>query len=132
MQVDQNIDLHSGQSYACLYDNIEGGIFRNLGGPHPGLPHAGRDLAFWNFRHRSTFDFTYNFWNTEERRNHTFAEPVFVGFTADREIKFENEGRNEHPGELVEPRSLFEAQLTLRMQNKGHKTEPPSDLSTGP
>jgi uncharacterized protein DUF4955/pectate lyase-like protein len=117
MQVDQNIDLHSGQSYACLYDNIEGGIFRNLGGPHPGLPHGGRDLVFWNFHHRSTFDFTYNFWNTDQRRNHTFAEPVFVGFTADREIKFENEGRNEQPGDFVEPRSLFESQLSLRLQN---------------
>jgi len=116
MQVDQNIDLHSGQSYACLYDDIEGGILRNLGGPHPGLPHAGRDLVFWNFRHRSTFDFTYNFWNTRQRRNHTFADPVFVGFQADREIKFENEGRNEMPGDTVEPRSLFEAQLELRLR----------------
>jgi Domain of unknown function (DUF4955)/Pectate lyase superfamily protein len=126
MQVDQNIDLHSGQSYACLYDDIEGGIFRNLGGPHPGLPHGGRNLVFWNFRHRSTFDFTYNFWNTQERRNHTFAEPVFVGFTADRDIKFENEGRNDEPGEMVEPQSLFEAQLALRLKKpsgtSGHST----------
>ena len=116
LEVDQNIDLHSGQSYACLYDDMDGGIFRNLGGPHPGLPHAGRDLVFWNFRHRSTFDFTYNFWDTKKRRNHTFAYPVFVGFTADRDIKFENEGKNELPGQTVEPRSLFEAQLELRLK----------------
>jgi Domain of unknown function (DUF4955)/Pectate lyase superfamily protein len=117
MLVDQNIDLHSGQSYACLYDDIEGGIFRNLGGPHPGLPHGGRDIVFWNFRHRSTFDFDYNFWNTAERRNHTFARPTFVGFQADRSITFENEGVNQLPGANVEPRSLFEAQLALRLKS---------------
>ena len=116
MQRDQNIDLHSGQSYACLYDDIEGGIFRNLGGPHPGLPHAGRDLVFWNFRHRSTDDFHYDFWSTTRRRNHTFAYPTFVGFQADRNVSFENEGRNEMPGTMVAPRSLFEAQLELRLR----------------
>jgi hypothetical protein len=50
------------------------------------------------------------------RRNHTFAYPNFVGFTADRNIKFENEGRSEQPSKIVEPRAPFEAQLEQRLK----------------
>lgn len=116
MQTDQNIDSHSGQPYATLFDNVQGGIFRNIGGPLPGLPHHGKYLVFWNFRHGSTFDFHYKFWDTEKRRNHTFARPIFVGFQADRGITFEDEGLNQLPGKMVEPRSLFQAQLDLRLK----------------
>jgi hypothetical protein len=115
LQPDQNIDSHSGQPFATLYDDIEGGVFRNLGGPHPGLPHHGRYMVFWNFRHRSSDGFHYNFWNVDERRNHTIAKPIFVGFRADQPITFENEGCNDHPSVEVQPKSLFEAQLALRL-----------------
>lgn len=118
MAVDQNIDSHSGQPYATLFDNVRGGVFRNIGGPQPGFPHHGRDLVFWNFEHRSTWDFTYDFWDLQKRKNHTFAQPVFVGFTADRKIQFKNEGRNDSPGKRVEPQSLFDAQLGLRLAEK--------------
>lgn len=118
MQTNQNIDSHSGQPYATLFDDVQGGIFRNIGGPLPGLPHHGKYLVFWNFRHSSTFDFHYKFWDTKKRRNHTFAHPVFVGFQADRKITFEDEGLNQLPGRAVKPRSLFEAQLELRLKRK--------------
>ncbi|WP_341835156.1 DUF4955 domain-containing protein [Chitinophaga pollutisoli] len=116
MAVDQNIDSHSGQPYATLFDNVRGGVFRNIGGPQPGFPHHGRDLVFWNFEHRSTWDFTYDFWDLQKRKNHTFAQPVFVGFQSDRKIAFKNEGTNESTGRPVEPRSLFDAQLALRLK----------------
>lgn len=116
MAVDQNIDSHSGQPYATLFDDIRGGVFRNIGGPQPGFPHHGRDLVFWNFYHRSTWDFTYDFWDLQKRKNHTFAQPVFVGFRADKDIRFKNEGLNELPGKEVQPKSLFEAQLALRLK----------------
>lgn len=119
MAVDQNIDSHSGQPYASLFDDVQGGVFRNIGGPHPGFPHHGKYLVFWNFEHRSTWDFTYNFWDMEKRKNHTFAQPVFVGFRANKDIKFVNAGMNELPGVKVQPESLFEAQLALRL--KGDK-----------
>lgn len=118
MAVDQNIDSHSGQPYATLFDNVRGGVFRNIGGPQPGFPHHGRDLVFWNFQHRSTWDFTYDFWDLQKRKNHTFAQPVFAGFTSDRKITFKNEGRNELPGRSVQPQSLFDAQLALRLGGK--------------
>jgi hypothetical protein len=115
MEVDQNIDSHSGQPFATLYDDVRGGVFRNLGGPFEGLPHHGRCLVFWNFEHRSTWDFHYNFWDTAQRRNHTIAEPIFVGFRANRKITFEHVGINQLPGQRVQPQSLFEAQLKLRL-----------------
>ncbi len=117
MEVDQNIDSHSGQPFASLYDDVEGGVFWNLGGPHPGLPHHGRHLVFWNFRHRATRDFHYDFWDVAKRRNYTIAEPMFIGFQADTQITFRHEGLNESPGAMVEPRSLFEAQLALRLKS---------------
>jgi hypothetical protein len=91
-------------------------VFRNLGGPLPGLPHHGRHLVFWNFRHRSKQDFHYDFWDVAKRRNYTIAEPMFVGFQPDTNITFAHEGLNESPGKAVEPRSLFEAQLALRLK----------------
>lgn len=116
--LNQNIDIHSGQPYATLYDNITGGIFANLGGPEPGHPHHGKHLVLWNFEHRSTKDFHYNFWDMARRRNYTIAHPILVGFRANKKITFENAGIIQQEGEEVLPKSLFEAQLELRLTGK--------------
>jgi hypothetical protein len=121
MGVDQNIDSHSGQPVATLFDDVVGGVFSNLGGPLPGLPHHGKYLVMWNFRHRSTRDFHYNFWDVEKRRNFTIAHPIFVGFQPDTRITFENEGLDQLRGTMAEPRSLFEAQLALRLKSASAK-----------
>lgn len=115
---DQNIDIHSGQPYANLFDDIDGGIFANLGGPEPGFPHHGKHLVFWNFRHRSSRDRHYNFWDMERRRNYTIAHPVLVGFQSDKRVTFENAGINQLQGHAVKPASLFKAQLALRLSNE--------------
>jgi len=115
---DQNFDIHSGQPYATLYDNIEGGVFYNLGGPEPGHPHHGKDLVLWNFQHKSAKEQNYNFWDMSRRRNYTIAAPVLVGFQSDKKVTFENAGVNQLQGEMVLPKSLFEAQLALRLQGK--------------
>ncbi|MDR7130230.1 hypothetical protein J2X69_002578 [Algoriphagus sp. 4150] len=114
---DQIIDSHSGQPYATLFDAIDGGVFYNLGGPLPGLPHHGKYLVFWNFNYRSDRDFHYDFWSVEKRRNYTIADPIFVGFRANRTITFENVGIDQSRGEEVFPKSLFEAQLELRLRS---------------
>jgi hypothetical protein len=116
--MDQNFDIHSGQPYATLYDNIEGGVFYNLGGPEPGHPHHGKYLVLWNFHHLSAKDQHYNFWDMSRRRNYTIAQPILVGFQSNTKVDFENVGINESQGKDVWPRSLFEAQLELRLQNK--------------
>lgn len=115
---DQNFDIHSGQPYATLFDDISGGIFSNLGGPEPGHPHHGKHLVLWNFRHSASRDQHYNFWDMNRRRNYTIAAPILVGFQSDTKVTFENTGINEGQGERVYPVSLFEAQLNLRLTGK--------------
>jgi hypothetical protein len=115
---DQNFDIHSGQPYATLYDNIEGGVFYNLGGPEPGHPHHGKYLVLWNFHHLSEKEQHYNFWDMGRRRNYTIAQPILVGFQSNKKVDFENAGINESQGTAVWPQSLFEAQLELRLKNK--------------
>jgi len=115
---DQNFDIHSGQPYATLYDNIDGGVFYNLGGPEPGHPHHGKHLILWNFYHKSDKAQNYNFWDMSRRRNYTIASPILVGFQSDNKVTFENAGINQLQGVEVSPKSLFEAQLTLRLNGK--------------
>ncbi len=115
---DQNFDIHSGQPYATLYDDINGGVFYNLGGPEPGHPHHGKQLTLWNFQHSSAKEQHYNFWDMERRRNYTIAAPVLVGFQSDKKVDFENAGINQLQGKMVYPRSLFEAQLLFRLTAK--------------
>lgn len=112
---DQNFDIHSGQPFATLYDDIAGGVFYNLGGPEPGHPHHGKQLTLWNFQHRSAKEQHYNFWDMERRRNYTIAQPILVGFQSDKKVDFENAGINQLQGTMVYPRSLFEAQLKFRL-----------------
>jgi len=116
--VDQNFDIHSGQPYATLYDNIDGGVFYNLGGPEPGHPHHGKQLVLWNFYHKSAKVQHYNFWDMSRRRNYTIAAPILVGFQSDNEVTFESAGINQMQGVAVGPKSLFEAQLSLRLTGK--------------
>ena len=115
---DQNFDIHSGQPYATLYDDIDGGVFYNLGGPEPGHPHHGKQLVLWNFHHKSDKDQHYNFWDMSRRRNYTIAAPIIVGFTSNKPVTFESAGSVEMQGETVLPKSLFEAQLSLRLKGK--------------
>jgi hypothetical protein len=131
MGVDQQIDSHSGQPVATLFDNVVGGIFTNLGGPHPGFPHHGKYLVMWNFQHRSTRDFHYNFWDLEKRRNFTIAHPLFIGFQPDTKITFENEGVDELRGLKAEPQSLFEAQLKLRLKNSSSEVGVRKSVQSG-
>ena len=115
---DQNFDIHSGQPYATLYDQIDGGVFYNLGGPEPGHPHHGKHLVLWNFYHKSAKEQNYNFWDLNRRRNYTIAAPILVGFQSNNKVTFENAGINQLQGQMVQPKSLFEAQLQLRLKGK--------------
>ncbi|MEL7146219.1 MAG: DUF4955 domain-containing protein, partial [Bacteroidota bacterium] len=117
MNADQSVDAHSGQPYTTLIDDVEGGVFDRNGGPHESFPHHARDMVFWNFRHNASNSKSYNFWSLS-RNGNTYAEPIFVGFQANNGVSFQNEGLNQMEGVMVEPRSLFEAQLALRLQRQ--------------
>lgn len=128
---DQNFDIHSGQPIATLFDQIEGGVFYNLGGPEPGHPHHGRHLVLWNFFHRSNRDQRYNFWDMERRRNYTIPAPLICGFRSNTRVSFDNAGINQMQGKKVFPASLFEAQLALRLDNKDVNAKHVSSGRTG-
>lgn len=114
MQSGQSVDSHSGQPYATLIDDTDGGDFDQNGGPIESYPHHGQDFTFWNFRHNTDGTRTYDFWPAD-RNGNTYAHPLFIGFQPNASVIFLDEGLDEARGEMVSPKSLFEAQLNLRV-----------------
>jgi len=114
MGPEQRMDSHSGQPYVTLYDAINGGILKGMGGPLAGMPHHLRYFTFWNFNHRSKVEKAYQFWNPGKKER--FVMPIFVGLHGTPvELDAENLQLLESQGRPVEPESLFEAQLALRL-----------------
>lgn len=118
MLEDISVDSHSGQPYATLMDDVDGGVMSQNGGPHDSYPHHGQDFTFWNYRHKSSTAKTYDFWSLI-RNGNTYAYPNFIGFQANNDVTFMDEGLNQMEGQMVSPRSLFEAQLELRLAESG-------------
>lgn len=113
----QRIDAHSGSPYASLYDDMSGGNMLKNGGPERFYPHHGRHLVMWNHRHDNAgAPISYNFWQLDRRNNPTYAEPYFVGFQPTSPTTFIGAGLDELHGQEVQPKSLFEAQLQLRLE----------------
>ena len=111
MAPNQPLDIHKTQpSYANLYDCVNNGRLRGSSGS--GVPpHHLRRLVFWNFNHGGD-DTHYHFWEGYLR----FLHPIIVGFHGNP-ATFEESALDvlESNGEAVEPESLFEAQLALRL-----------------
>lgn len=111
---EQRMDSHTGSPYVTLFDNVSNGHFDGNGGPHESYPHHGKYFVAWNFLlEGGTND--YNFW-PPYRNGHTFAMPFFIGLQGDSVTMTNGTfSANELPGQSVEPASLFEAQLNLRL-----------------
>lgn len=114
MNGSQRMDSHSGSPYATLFDNVTGGHFDGNGGPHVSYPHHAKYFVAWNVN-VSGGPSSYNFWQAS-RNGHTFAMPFFIGLQGKNiSITGGTFAANESPGSAVEPASLFEAQLALRL-----------------
>lgn len=122
MSEDQSIDSHSGQPYCSLLDDVDGGDFHTNGGPHESYPHHARYMTFWNFIHKKSTGVLYDFWVTDDRRPATYAEPIFVGFQPTNPVTMIGHLVDEHRGEEVFPKSLFEAQLDFRLNPEKYQT----------
>ena len=120
MSENQSIDSHSGQPYCTLYDDLDGGDFHSNGGPHISYPHHARHMTFWNFIHKSSSSQSYDFWSVNTRKPATYAEPIFVGFQPNNSVAMIGELMNEFQGQEVYPKSLFEAQLDLRLHPENY------------
>ncbi len=107
----QSLDIHKTKpSYANLYDRVNNG--RLYGSSGAGVqPHHLRRLVFWNFNHGGD-DTRYDFWQGYLR----FLHPIVVGFHGNPATFNESALEVlESNGSPVEPESLFEAQLALRL-----------------
>lgn len=117
MMKHQSVDCHGYHPYSNLLDNVSGGSFYGNGGTESSYPNSGPYMTFWNFLHDAHFsNWTFDFWNTEVRKTHTYVNPLFVGFrVVQKPVTLKNTGLNELNGEEVYPKSLFDAQLQLRL-----------------
>jgi hypothetical protein len=118
----QSTDLHGNSPYVNLLDRIDGGTMERSGGRAEGRPHHLTGLVFWNFRLGGNHSFPLDFWTEGggERNLAVYAKPLLVGlhgFPVD--INEDCVLANEHPGEIVYPESLYEAQLRLRNRGRG-------------
>lgn len=113
MHPDQPIDSHSGTPIATLLDRVDGGRLRGSGGPRAGLPNHLGQYVLWNFDHRASSQ-NYDFWARGGRDN--FVHPLLVGLHGNPvQIEADSVGINESPGRSVDPESLYEAQIQLRL-----------------
>ncbi len=114
MSPNQPIDAHAQQPYANLLDLVKGGRLSGSGGGINSLPHHLRHYVIWNFNHRSN-PTHYDFWDINQRYGF-IVQPIIVGFHGDpATFNEDNVQILESNGSPVEPASLFEAQLELRM-----------------
>ena len=111
MAPNQPLDIHkTDPSYANLYDCVNNGrLSGSSGGGVP--PHHLRRLVFWNFNHGGD-EISYDFWKGSPK----FLYPIIVGFHGNP-ATFEESNLEvlESNGKVVEPESLFDAQLALRL-----------------
>ncbi|MBI1290629.1 DUF4955 domain-containing protein [bacterium] len=114
---DTSWDSHSGLPYATLLDAMEGGMmYGHAGGPLDSMPNHMRRFTLWNFNHTGTAVSNFDFWRSNPNSRDRYLLPIISGFhgssstfdTSDLEAY-------ESPGFPVDPESLFEAQLALRL-----------------
>jgi len=110
------IDSHGNGPYATLIDRVDGGTMTRSGGPAPSFPNHLRWMVFWNFFYDSEDEQPINFWNYEKGKEAKFVKPLFVGLHGKPvTLKEDSVEANECPGAKVNPESLYEAQLALRL-----------------
>ena len=112
-------DFHGMQPYATLLDSIDGGYLTGSGGPVESFPHHARDLTIWNFNYlsggnqpnRKFLMDPLEFW-----AGPFMVMPILSGMHGlVPPAKPATMTANESFGTPVEPESLYEAQLALRL-----------------
>ncbi len=111
-----SFESHASQPRCTLLDNVEGGFFQGrAGGARFNLPNHGKHLVLWNFKEidepEEGFRFVANdtwYWR--------IVPPIIVGFHgAGTTFKKDEVEVLESLGKPVNPESLFEEQLKLRL-----------------
>ncbi|MFC1763391.1 DUF4955 domain-containing protein [Planctomycetota bacterium] len=116
----QGFDWHASWPYCTLLDACSGGLMGS-GGYYGNLPNHMRHLTLWNFN--QTADkvyYQYDWWkprvDTEYYSGAKVVHPIIVGYHG-RNTTFKPESCQiiESHGTPVEPASLYESQLKLRL-----------------
>ncbi|MDW5289185.1 DUF4955 domain-containing protein [Formosa sp. PL04] len=109
-------ESHASQPRCTLFDNIEGGFFQGrAGGSIKNLPNHGRYLVLWNFNETDEAEKDFSFVATDSEY-WRIVPPIIVGFHGAGTTFNENEVQIiESIGKAVQPESLFEEQLKLRL-----------------
>ncbi|WP_281989570.1 DUF4955 domain-containing protein [Aquimarina aggregata] len=111
-----SFESHASQPRCTLFDNVKGGFFAGrAGGAIKNLPNHGRFLVLWNYEEtdepEKNFDFiskTSEYWK--------IVPPIVVGFYGKGSTFNKDEVQlQESIGKPVQPESLFEEQLKLRL-----------------
>jgi hypothetical protein len=118
MQPDEAFDLHGNFPYATLFDDVVGGNLASSGGPVVSFPNHLQHFVAWNFEHTKAPDRfanhrgKYDFWGGRP----SLVMPSLVGMHGTPvPVNEKTVALDESSGHPVEPESLFEAQLALRL-----------------
>jgi len=111
-----SFESHASQPRCTLFDNVEGGFFLGrAGGARFNLPNHGRYLVLWNYNETDEAETDFEFWSTKTWY-WKIVPPIVVGFHgAGTTFKKEDVQIVESLGTPVQPKSLFEEQLKLRL-----------------
>lgn len=105
-------ESHSSQPRATLIDACRGGFLPDHAGGDAALgPNHLADLVLWNYRETGSGGGVFDLWV----RNNRFLMPIIAGFQGSTTFRPEQVTADESHGTAVEPESLYEAQLALRL-----------------
>ena len=119
--LDACFESHASQPRATLIDNCKGGFHRyRTGGDQSLVPNHLDDLIIWNMnseRSEGGGSVPFNWWNIGQS-SWKVMPPTIVGFHGDPIVFDESQVKYiESNGQKVEPESVYEAQLKLRLGN---------------
>lgn len=111
-------ESHASQPRNTLLDQVEGGLMNGrAGGAMENMPNHMQGLVLWNYKQTNEAVKDFEFWPpTAVFEWWKIPNPVVVGFTSKgTTFKTEQLGLSDSIGKTVEPASLYEAQLKLRL-----------------
>lgn len=112
-------EAHASQPRNTLLDNVEGGLLNGrAGGALQNMPNHMQGLVMWNYKQTNTAEKDFEFWpDSKKNKWWKIPNPVIVGYTSEgTTFKDENLTQVESLDKAVEPASLYEAQLKLRLK----------------
>ena len=112
---DSFVEMHGGQPRATLLDCSAGAFKKgSQGGSPEALPNHLADLTIWNYDSTNALSGEFTWWYGGWR----FLPPIIVGLHGEASGVTFPDGSyvvDSSRGQQVEPRSLYEAQLKLRL-----------------